>query len=559
MGCTSKLDSVGSSGAPSDGSRPGPGEPNSSNPSQGGGGSDGKPSDSVEPGPTFLRRLTNDEYNDTLRDLLNESETIDRASLFGFVPDARVHGFASNAENVTMSTTVLERYRAAAESVSESVVTDEAVRARVLGCDLASEGEACAKTFATRFARAAYRRPLSAEEKGELERLVTQSEDTLEGLRIVIERVLLSPNFLFRIEEGVEDPERPHLMRLTGYEMATRLSYLLLGTTPSEKLLERAEKGELDSAEGVAKVAREMLSDPRAKLAVRRFYDQWLRLDTLPNMERDRTLYPEFDDELVASMREETWRLLDAHIWEPGKNFLDVVSSPKTFMNERLAEFYGAPAVTGWQLVSYPEGAGRKGLLGHASLLTVSTRSNRASIILRGKYIREVLLCTTMPPVPAGVPTLADPDPNQSEADRLAQHSSDPSCAGCHRLMDPLGTGLSNFDAIGQFTAVDPQGFPVTTQGALHGYSELDDASFDGEVELADKLRELPALSQCVVTQLFRHAFARQERNSDSPLFARVNEAFAASGYDLKELLVAFVTSDAFRYRERVTKQGDWE
>jgi hypothetical protein len=125
--------------------------------------------------------------------------------------------------------------------------------------------------------------------------------------------------------------------------------------------------------------------------------------------------------------------------------------------------------------------------------------------------------------------------------------------------MDPLGAGLSNFDAIGRFTEIDPQGFPVTTTGAIHGFSELEEPSFDGEVELSDKLRALPALPQCVVTQLFRHAFARQERMGDSPLFGSVLQTFAASGYDLKELLVAFVTSDAFRYRERAIDQGDWE
>ena len=229
-------------------------------------------------------------------------------------------------------------------------------------------------------------------------------------------------------------------------------------------------------------------------------------------------------------------------------------------MNEKLAAFYGVPAVQGWQVVTYPAEARRKGLLGHASLLALSSRADRASVILRGKYVREVLLCTTMPPVPSTVPKLPDPDPNQSEADRLAQHSSDPSCAGCHQLMDPLGAGLSNFDAIGKFTEIDPQGFPVTTQGAVNGFAaDLEDPSFDGEVELADKLRALPALPQCVVTQLFRHAFARQERLGDSPLFGSVLQTFSASGYDLKELFVAFVTSDAFRYRERTTDQGDWE
>jgi hypothetical protein len=556
-GCTAKIDRIGGSEAAPAAEPQGDDDKNVTNPDEPGT-VDWEADGNVEPGPTFLRRLTNDEYNDTLRDLLGETETVDRAALFDFVPDSRVHGFASNAENVSMSSAVLERYRDAAESISESVSGDEDVRARVLGCDPESEGAACVAGFAERFARAAYRRELEADEKKELESLADQ-DDLLDGVKLVIERVLLSPNFLFRIEEGVEDPARPDLMRLNGYEMATRLSYLLLGTTPSVALLDRAADGALDSADGVAQTAREMLADPRAKTAVRRFYDQWLRLDRLPELERDATLFPDFDAELTASMREETTRLLDSYIWEPAKNFLDVVSAPSTFMNQKLADFYGAPAVEGWQLVSYPEGSGRKGLLGHASLLALSSRADRASIILRGKYVREALLCTTMPPVPSTVPKLPDPDPNQSEADRLAQHSSDPSCAGCHNLMDPLGTGLSNFDAIGKFTQIDPQGFPVTTAGAIHGFSDLEDPSFDGEVELADKLRALPALPQCVVTQLFRHAFARQERTGDSALFGSVLEPFAASGYDLKELLVAFVTSDAFRYRERTIDQGDWE
>jgi hypothetical protein len=557
MGCTANIEKL-SGSDPAPASEPaGGGDTTVTNPNDPGA-VDWEARGKIAPGPSFLRRLTNEEYNDTLRDLLGETDTIDRAARFDFVPDSRVHGFASNAENVTMSRVALERYRDAAEAVSESVANDETVRERVLGCDPVSEGSACVSGFVERFARVAYRRELSSEEKGELLAL-TRNDDVIEGLRLVIERVLLSPHFLFRIEEGVEDPERPELLRLSGYEMATRLSYLLLGTTPSAALLDRAAAGALDTAEGVAAVAREMLGDPRAKTAVRRFYDQWLKLDLVPELQRDATLFPDFDAELKAAMREETTRLLESYIWEPGKNFLDVISSPVTFMNEKLADFYGAPPVQGWQLVSYPEGAGRKGLLGHASLLAVSSRADRASIILRGKYVREVLLCTTMPPVPATVPTLPAPDPNQSEADRLAQHSTDPGCAGCHNLMDPLGTGLSNFDAVGRFTSVDPQGFPVTTAGVIHGFDDLEDPSFDGEVELADKLRALPALPQCVVTQLFRHAFARQERMGDSPLLSSVLETFADSGYDLKELFVAFVTSDAFRYRERAADQGDWE
>ncbi len=512
----------------------------------------------IDPGPSYLRRLTNAEYNATLHDLLGEEgEVIDRAAEFAFVPDTRVLGFESNATNVSISSAVLERYLDAAQSISSAIVDDAATRQRVLGCELPSTD--CLAAFVDSFGQRAYRRPLADEEKAELLELAGSGADAVHGARLVLQHFLLSPNFLFRVEEGEADAERPDWRKLTGYELATRLSYLLLGTTPSAALLERARSGELGSAEAVGAIAREMLGDPRARLALRRFYEQWLRLDRLSALTFDSELFPEFDGELASSMREETRTLLDQYIWDPGRNFLDLITSPETTIDGRLAALYGLSAVDGWQSVSYPPELGRSGLLGHASLLAITSRSNRTSAVLRGKYVREVLLCSELPAPPANVAKLAEPLEGQSERQRLEAHAVDPSCSGCHQLMDPVGAGLSAFDAIGKYRASDEQGQPIDASGAIYGYPELSQPAFDGAVELAAQLRSLPALPQCMVTQVFRHAFARLELPGDGALLASVAGTFAASNYSFPEMLIAFVTSDAFRYRQQNEAQGAWE
>jgi hypothetical protein len=513
--------------------------------------------ESVTPGASYLRRLTNDEYNASVHDLLDqEGDVADLADAYDFVPDTRVHGFESNATNVNMSSAVLERYRVAAEAVASELVLDDDARQHVIGCQPNGDGD-CAAEFIERFGRRAYRRPLIEAEIEQLRALAAGSDDELAGIELVIQHVLLSPNFLFRIEEGVADETRPELLRLTGYEIATRLSYLLLGTTPSPALLDAAAAGELDSAEGVAATAGAMLGDPRAREALRRFYDQWLRLDRVEGLTRDAEQFPDFDAELASSMREESNRLLDELIWEPGHSFLDLVSARHTFVDEKLGALYGVSSGSGWQRVELPSELGRAGLLGHAGLLAQTSRNDRVSPTLRGRYVREVLLCYPLPSLPANVPQLPDPVPGQSEQERIASHTSDPVCASCHELLDPLGTGLANFDAIGKFRSADEAGQPISAAGRIAGYSE--ELAFDGAIELGDSLRALPELAQCVVTQLFRHSFARLEQPADGGLLNQVLGRFSASQYSFQELVLALVTSDAFRYREPLAAQEGWE
>jgi hypothetical protein len=510
------------------------------------------------PGPSYLRRLTNAEYNASVHDLFDqEGDVADLAAMYDFVPDTRVHGFESNAMNVNMSAAVLERYRAAAEAISEEVIEDDASRAHLLGCDPHSDAT-CIPSFIENFGARAYRRKLAADEIEELVDLAATAADERTGAKLVIQHFLLSPNFLFRIEQGQDDDLHPELLRVSGVEMATRLSYLLLGTTPSPALLASAEAGELDTVGGVEASARSMLGDARARAALRRFYDQWLRLDRVVALNRDDVQFPDFDAELAQSMREETNRLLDQLIWGPGQSFLDFVSSSRTFVDDKLAALYGLPAVRGWQAVELPPELGRAGVLGHAGLLAQTSRRDRTSITLRGRYVRETLLCYELPALPANVPPLPDLVPGQSEQQRLAAHTSDPACKSCHELLDPLGVGLEDFDAIGKFRELDDLGQPISSAGRIEGYA-LAEPAFDGAHELARKLRELPQLGRCVVTQLFRHGFARLEQPADSALMQRALSAFEASGYSLQELLIALVTSDAFRYRERPEAQKGWQ
>ena len=502
------------------------------------------------PGPLLLRRLTNAEYDRTVRDLLGQTTRVSA----DFPADAKVFGFDDGAVSLTISPLHAERYRDAAERIGAEVTASPARMASVVGCDLTGTGRApCLARFVGSFARRAYRRPLvDAEVQGLLHvaDVAADDPDRNAAVALIIEAVLQSPSFLFRAEFGAPDPSRPGLYRLGRFDLASRLSYLLWGTTPDDALLDTAQAGTLDTAEGLAQTARTMLADARAHEGLAAFYGQWLRLYTLATVHRDATQYPSWSPELSASMSEETSRTVDDLVWRDGANFLDLLTGHSTFLDGRLATLYGLapPAAGTWartDLTDHPE---RGGLLTQASYLTLTAHSEGSMLIHRGKYVREVLLCETLPTPPANVPTIPAPVPGETDVERLERHRSDPSCNGCHRLMDPVGMGMHRYDSIGAFHLVDAQQRAISQAGTLYGYTPPD---FDGPTELSRRLRDLPEVSQCVVRQVFRYAFGRAEvmtAAGDLPQIERTTERFRSSQYSFREMLVSLVASDAFRY-----------
>jgi hypothetical protein len=558
LGCSGTVSTDAPDDAPSGGA--GPTDPGGRSPSGGknekpgtGGQTPGAPPVSapgaVDPGPAPLRRLTNGEYLATVRDLLGtDAATLGKIRL---VEDKLPEGaFDTNAEVQSLSPEHLGAYGDAAALLAAEALGTPARRTAVLGCEPAADG-ACLRRFIERFGRRAYRGPLSTKQIDAYVALARGEPTPVEGAQLVLRAMLQAPSFLFRAEIGVEAPERPGLRRLTGLEAATRLSYLLAGTTPSEALLDSAARGELDTAAGVEKAALALLADPRAKAPVRAFLRTWLGAEAVGHVSRTAKKFPAWNDALRAAMQEETTRFAEDLFWGDGKtprDFRDFVSARHTFVNAPLAKIYGLPQPAGneWQRAVLPDSLPRAGLLTQPGILALTGREDGSSAIWRGKFVRQALLCGELPPPPANVPTLERIDPNLSERDRLEQHRKDPACSGCHHLLDPIGFGLSRYDAIGAYQPMDAAGRAIPEDGNLDG--PANGGAFRGAVELATKLRAAPETAACAVEQLATFALGRSPKESDRPLTAELAAAYGRTG-SLRDAVAALVRSDAFRYR----------
>jgi len=492
-------------------------------------------------GPVPLRRLTHEEYNNSVRDLLGDTTRPADA----FPPDEAVSGFESN--NLAPVTSAwVERYMDASEALASAAASKLDTLAP---CRPSEPQEDCARHFIDAFGRRAFRRPLEDEERSTF---LTVFSDKAKragyggGIQLVIEAMLQSPQFLYRVEPAEPSGSTPRL--LTGYELATRLSYFIWASTPDDELLDEAAAGRLGSAPEVESVARRMLRDPRAADGIRSFHRQWLSLRQLDADSKDTVLSPAFTPELRDAMVEETLRFSTHAVLDGGDTVTTLLTSSTSYVNPVLAKFYGVtpPSSSTFERVELPS-TQRAGILTQASVLAVFASADQTSPILRGKFIRERLLCQPIPPPPPGVVfTAPKPDPRLTTKQRFAQHRTDPGCAFCHDMMDPLGFGLEHYDAIGAWRGTE-DGHPIDAGGDL---TDTDDAngSFDGAVALAKKLSASRQVRRCVATQWFRFALGRSEVEEDTPSLSIAFDTFSRAGFDVRELIVAIATTDAFRH-----------
>lgn len=505
-------------------------------------------------GPAYLRRLTAHEYRGSVETLLGPG----LPDVVGAFPDDPVvGGFDNNAEALVIDDRLVERWRDAAETLGAATIGDPDRRALVVGCEpIGDDRAACLEDFARRFGRLAWRHTLDDDELAGLLAVAdaaADDDDPWQAIALVIEAALQSPSFVFRVERGDVDPDDPTRVRLRGTEVATRLSMLLLGSTPSAALLDRAEVGELDDADGVEAAARELLADPRARAAMREFYAQWLQLPVLEHVVRDAAEHPQWSETLPATMTEATLALIDAFAWDEAADVRDVLTAPFGFADAELAGLYGVAAPPdGLARIDYGPDDRRGGLLTEASILTLTGKSASGLPIFRGKFLREALLCESLPPPPATVPAIPPAVEGESDRERLERHRTDPACSGCHALLDPAGFGLAEYDAIGAHRTVDSTGAPIDARGSLSGF---DGFEFDGPFELAALLHDDPAVSQCLVRQLFRYGAGRRDTEADACTLDGLHQAFDDGGFSMPALIVAFVRSDAFRERPR-TEDG---
>jgi hypothetical protein len=503
-----------------------------------------------QPAPLTLRTLLGWQYRNAVGALLGT----EAANAVEPPPDSAINGFdAIGASQLALSPSAIEKYERSALRAAQAALSSTTGRAALIGCTPRSASdEVCLREFLTRFGRRAWRRPLSETELASWVTVgrgaATAYNDFYRGAEFAVAGLLQSPHFIYMVEVGQPDPKSPGRRKLTGLELATRLSFFLAGTGPSEELLAAAEQGALDTQEGVRANAQQLVSRPEAREALSHFFDEYLRLREMPGRSKDSTLFPFFTPELASGMREETQRFLTDLVWERNADFRDAFDADYTFVNTELATLYGLAGVpaAGFTRVTLPPETGRGGLLGQASLLSLLSYQSTTSPTQRGKFVRERLLCQPIAAPPSGVvPSFPEPRPGEAPKtmrEKLVEHQQNPSCSGCHRLMDPIGLGLENFDPVGRFRDSDRGALidPVSTFDQF--------GTFRNPRELGRLLRQHERTVPCFVRNLFRMATGHVEVEGETAPLVALDVAFAASGYHLRDLLVDIASSDAFRY-----------
>jgi hypothetical protein len=503
--------------------------------------------------PLTVRRLTHSQYNNTVRDLLGDQ--LQPAN--GFPKEDFVRGFKNQLEAQGISPLQAEAYSLAAERLARAAFRGGDHRGLISGTPKSPTDAECAETFVREFGLKALRRPLDDDEVRRYRALLLQeagrANDFVSGAQFVVEAMLQSPHFLFLVERGPGHALAP-------YELASRLSYFLWDTMPSEELLEAARDGKLATVEQIELRARTMLDDPRAKDALDEFLSQWMRFDDVLGATRDRRRFGEFNSVLAGAMVEETRRLFHHLVWDD-RDFTTFFTADYTFVNADLARLYGLPEpAEDFAAVTYPERSGRAGVLGHGSFLVVTSNPAETSPTSRGLFVRTQFLGQEVPAPPPGVNTsLPEPTPEAplTNRQRLAIHLNSESCAICHRLIDPIGLGFEQYNAIGAFeekmvlrTGGGRRGAPATTveltvDTAAH-IQGMDDSAFSTPKELGRILSGSKTAQRAVAKQLFRYAFGREETERDQPVIDAMFERFRDSGFRFRELVIALVTSDLF-------------
>jgi hypothetical protein len=499
----------------------------------------------IDPGPSPLRRLSRAEYDNTVRDLLGDQSAPARS----FPADERSLGFDNSAEARSVSALLADRYVSAAETLAKGAV---AKLSTILPCDPQKAGEmVCLGKFLDTFARRAWRRPLEAEERQNLQRAFMEGRGASfgDGIQSVIQVLLLSPQFLYRFEQGVPVPGSKYA-KLTPWELASRLSYLLWGSMPDDALLTAAESGHLATATDVLEQARRMLADPRAAATLAGFSDQWLRLEELADLDKEAMVFPNFKNELREPLRLETQKLIEEVVWKGDGKLSTLLTAPYTFMNGPLAQYYGAKGPSGDAFVKVPVDPTRQiGLLGHAGLLAVLgvPDTGLTSLVYRGAFVRERLLCEKLPDPPANAAAMNPPFTDQTTAREWSEaRQAITLCGSCHQQMDPIGFGLEHFDAVGLWRDQD-RGKAIDTHGRIEGTDIA--GPFDGEIELSRKLAGSQQVHDCLAVQWFRYGYGREETGRDTCTTETLKRVFKSSGGSVRELLLALTQTDAFLYR----------
>ena len=498
-------------------------------------------------GLTPARRLTRDQFNNTVRDLIGATGTPADA----LAPDEKIGPFNSNAI-APVDATLVQQHQEIAASLATAA---KARMVTISPCDLTTDtgtSTTCATRFVTEFGRKAYRRPLTSSEIQTYVSLYTLGKtglDTANGFRLVVEAMLQSPFFLYHHDVGASGTPQAGTVAITPYELASRLSYFLWNTMPDDTLFARAADGTLTTDSVLTSEVQRMLASDKAAGTIALFHRQWLDVSELLDQTKDATVYPKYSTQLGDAMMQELSMYSD-YVVRKGDGLLKtLLTSNMSFPQGGLFDLYGVAQPAGFK-VGDPvmlDGSKRAGILTQAAFLTRWAHGNQTSPVHRGKLVRLNVMCGYVPPPPANANTTPPvPTAATSTRERFAQHDADPNCAGCHTLMDPIGLGFEHYDGIGAFRTMDGTGAVDATGEIFSAGADLD-GKFDGAVELANRLANSTEVSNCMVNQWFRYSMGRMETTNDACSIQGVRDAFTSSGGNIRELLSRVALSPAFR------------
>ena len=432
---------------------------------------------------------------------------------------------------------------------------DTPSRRRIFVCEPASRAEetACAKQILSTLARRAYRRPVTDADVQPLLALYESGRAARgfeAGIEQALERILVGPQFLFRIERDPVNAAADSVYRITDVELASRLSFFLWSSIPDDELLDVAVAGKLRDPTVLERQVRRMLADSRAQTLATNFGAQWLYLRDVEAKTPSPRLFPDFDLSLINDFYRETELFLEA-IFQGDRPVLELLNADYTFVNERLAKHYGIRNVFGsdFRRVTYGGDSPRRGMLGHGSILTLTSYANRTSPVLRGKYVLANLLGAPPPPPPANIPALRTENRESGRAlsmrEAMAQHRVNPGCATCHARMDPIGFALDNFDAVGRYRTVSESGAPIDSSGVFP-----DGSAFDGVSGLREVLLSRPEEFVLTITgQLMTYALGRSIEYYDAPVIRAIAHGAAPDDYRFSSLVLGVVKSMPFQMR----------
>jgi hypothetical protein len=503
------------------------------------------------PGKLPLRRLTREEYRNTIRDLFGGDILSPGAD---FPVDATGDsGFYTPGSVSSLEVSYLME---GGENVGNQIA---ARIPRLTPCDPTAVGEeACARQFVISFGRRTYRRPLQQDEVETLVSFFKQAKTTLQysfndSVRVVVQAMLQSPNFLYHHESAAPPVLEGGLVKFDSHRMASRLSYFLWTSMPDDALFAAADAGRLQAVADIEREARRMLKSSKFRDALASFHFQWLGISELAGVSKDPKLFPKFGPTLTSAMQRETLEFVADTISSDGR-LATLLTATHSFINSDLASLYGITPSQGasarqdlFPRVSL-DPAQRSGLLTQASFLALGATSVNPLPPLRGLRILERFLCRTVPPPPDDVPDAPAPQATVTNRERFEEHAKNGCAAACHGLIDPLGYAFENYDAVGAYRHLDG-GKEVNASGTLQLASDGQPVPFKNAIELSRILSENDEVRRCVGTQWLRFALGREDVPGDAASFAQAFAPFVASGADIREFLVQLTKGRSFLYR----------